>query len=998
MLLAYVLLTHVSVTAVAQTSAPPPTPDKSIDARGVDVITGKYYAPWPSISIGQPGTGGLTYVVAENSVLHDSLFGALNSSGSDFVLTYMGISSRWTKSGSTFLPADGQGGSLTFNATTNQYTYRTPEGSTVIIDKTYDQNTPTQANEGRVTSVTHPTGETLTYQYDTIDECIFWVDDQCSGWLEAIRPMALSSSLGYRVKYEYETDTFGAEWMSPSRVLAINSTVDDCVPSALQCTGLTKNWPSLSFSNNESFPAYGGTITDNLGRSYVYTATGAGVTGVQFPGSLSNDISVVYMNGRVSSLTAGAETWTYAYSDSGSIRTTSVMDSGGHMAVTRSDINTLRVTSHENKAGAETTYQYDSEGRLTRITQPEGNYVEYQFDSRGNIDEIRRVAKPGAGLSDIVVTLNFPATCSNPVTCNKPTAVTDPRGNTTSFTYNATHGGVTKVESPAVGGVRRTTTYTYSSLPAYSGSVWRQTTIRACATAATCTDSVNEQETNVSYTANSRLPSQVNVRAGDESGTASITAVTYNHNDDPVTIDGPLTGTTDTVYLRYDDLRRQVGVIGPDPDGGGALKRRATRVTFNNRGLTSASEWGTVTGVSDSHWSAFASLLKETMEYDSHGRLTNTTVTSIGTTHTVTQYSYDGEGRPECLAFRMNPSSFGALPGACTASTLGSFGPDRISRTSYDMADRVNKVTTAYGTSVAADLMQDYTANGLISWIEDGNGNRSTYEYDGFDRLAKLRYPHPTSVGTSSSSDYDAYTYDAGSNVTQQRLRDGQIVSYTYDDLGRVTLRDSPGSTNDQTFTYDLLGRILSVAISGHTNSFSYNALGQMMSATSPLGTVSYQYDSGGRRNRVTYPDSFYVQYDHDATGAMTKARENGATSGAGLLAVYGYDDLGRRTSVARGNGVITTYDYDAASRLASLTHDLPGSGSDLTVTFDHNPAGQITSRTASNDLSSWIGQTSSETTTAVDGRNQITSQGGLSFSYDTPGEHDIRRRQYVWL
>lgn len=985
MLLATVLLAHVSAPAVAQDSAPPPTPDKSIDARGVDVITGKYYAPWPSISIGQPGAGGLTYTLSENSVVHDSLFGALNSSGSDLVLTYMGVSSRWTQSGSSFVPADGQGGSLTFNATTNQYTYRTPQGSTVIIDQIFGQDFPAET-VGRVTSVTHPTGETLSYHYDTIEECLWWTDGQCSSWLKAIRTMGVSSSLGYLIKYEYETDSFSAAWMSPTRVLAINSTVDDCVPSALQCTGLTENWPSLSFSNNDTYPAYGGTITDNLGRTYVYTETGAGVTSVKFPGSSSNDISVVYTNGRVSSLTAGGETWTYTYSDSGSIRTTTVIDSGGHMTVTKSDLNTLRVTSYENKAGAITAYQYDTQGRLKRITQPEGNYVEYQYDTRGNIEEIRRVAKPGAGLSDIVITLIYPATCSNPVTCNKPTAITDPRGKTTNFLYNATHGGVTKVELPAVDGVRPTTTYTYSSLVAYSGSVWRQTSSRACATAAICTDSVNETETTIAYTTNSRLPNLVKVRAGDESGTASITTTTYNHNDDIETIDGPLTGTGDTVYLRYDDLRRQVGMIGPDPDGGGPLKRRAKRITFNTHGLPKFSERGTVTGVSDSHWSAFASLLKETMEYDSHRRLIKTTLASSGVTHAVTQYSYDGEGRLECTAIRMNPSDFLALPDACVASTLGTFGPDRISRTSYDMADRVNKITAAYGTLVATDITQGYTANGLVGWFEDGKGNRSTYEYDGFDRAEKLRYPHPTIIGSSSTTDYEEYLYDAASNVKQQRLRDGQTVMYVYDDLGRLEFRDAPGTTNDQTFAYDLLGRILSVAISGHTDSFDYNALGQMTSAMGPLGTVGYKYDSGGRRTRVTWPDSFYVEYDYDATGAMTQVRENGATSGAGLLAVYGYDDLGRRSSLTRGNGATTTYGYDAASRLDTLIHDLPGSGSDLTVTFKYNPAGQITSRKAFNDLYSWAGQTSPATTTEVNGLNQITNHDGLSFSHDTGG------------
>ena len=72
-------------------------------------------------------------------------------------------------------------------------------------------------------------------------------------------------------------------------------------------------------------------------------------------------------------------------------------------------------------------------------------------------------------------------------------------------------------------------------------------------------------------------------------------------------------------------------------------------------------------------------------------------------------------------------------------------------------------------------------------------------------------------------------------------------------------------------------------------------------------GTLSYQYDLAGRRTRLAWADSNYVDYVYDVTGAMTQVRENGATSGAGVLAVYAYDDLGRRTSLTRGNSTATS-------------------------------------------------------------------------------------------
>src|SRR3546814_4554397 len=74
-------------------------------------------------------------------------------------------------------------------------------------------------------------------------------------------------------------------------------------------------------------------------------------------------------------------------------------------------------------------------------------------------------------------------------------------------------------------------------------------------------------------------------------------------------------------------------------------------------------------------------------------------------------------------------------------------------------------------------------------------------------------------------------------------------------------------------------------------------------------------YDAAGRRTELQWPDAFYVNYDHLVTGEVTKVRENGATSGVGVLATYAYDDLGRRTGITRGNGVATSYAWDPVSR-----------------------------------------------------------------------------------
>jgi RHS repeat-associated protein len=118
----------------------------------------------------------------------------------------------------------------------------------------------------------------------------------------------------------------------------------------------------------------------------------------------------------------------------------------------------------------------------------------------------------------------------------------------------------------------------------------------------------------------------------------------------------------------------------------------------------------------------------------------------------------------------------------------------------------------------------------------------------------------------------------------------------------------------------------------------------------------------------------------------VEKVREKGATSGAGVLAVYGYDDLGRRTSLTRGNGSTTSYGYDAVSRLSSLSHDFSGTTQDLTLGFSYNPADQIVSATRSNDLYAWDKHGSGTTSSSANGRNQLSSHAGATPTYDARG------------
>jgi RHS repeat-associated protein len=211
------------------------------------------------------------------------------------------------------------------------------------------------------------------------------------------------------------------------------------------------------------------------------------------------------------------------------------------------------------------------------------------------------------------------------------------------------------------------------------------------------------------------------------------------------------------------------------------------------------------------------------------------------------------------------------------------------------------------------------------------------------------------------------------------------FINSTYDNLNRVTLKDLPAPEVDVSYSYDLLGRVLS-ATQGTAITQSYDALGRMLTETTPLGTMAYQYDVAGRRTRTTWPDAFFVTQDFLVTGEVLAVRENGAASGVGVLGTYGYNDLGKRTKITRGNGAITNYAYDPVSRLSSLNQDMVGTSSDVIATLAYNPASQIISYSRDNDSYKWNGHYNVNRAYTVNGLNQLTTAGATALGYDGRG------------
>ena len=297
-------------------------------------------------------------------------------------------------------------------------------------------------------------------------------------------------------------------------------------------------------------------------------------------------------------------------------------------------------------------------------------------------------------------------------------------------------------------------------------------------------------------------------------------------------------------------------------------------------------------------------------------------------------------------------------------------------------------MTSGYGTAGAVSQSLTYGVSGQVATLTDGEGHLTTWTYDGFSRPWRMYYPNATGTG-SSSTDYEQIGYDAYGLMSATRTRDGQTFGYTYDALGRLTYMATPAGMLDQMWQYDLLGSqtaAVSVGTGGYGLYRTFDALGRM-TAEEHLGVgVYYQWDAASNLTRITWPDGYYARYVHDLTGAIIQVRENGVTSGAGVLATYAYDQLGRRTHVTRGNGAVSSYGWDGGSRLTSLGVDLSGTSQDATWTLGYNPAGQVVSRVLSNSLYAYTGQPTLDDDYTNNGLNQVTAVDGTSVLHDGRG------------
>lgn len=156
------------------------------------------------------------------------------------------------------------------------------------------------------------------------------------------------------------------------------------------------------------------------------------------------------------------------------------------------------------------------------------------------------------------------------------------------------------------------------------------------------------------------------------------------------------------------------------------------------------------------------------------------------------------------------------------------------------------------------------------------NNVRTAYTYDANNRLASIVHRDPLGAVLQSFG----YSRDHKGRVTRTDRETGEVVTFAYDALGRVTREEGGMGANAYRFdwSYDENGnRIQSVTAGGtsFTTSFTYGTSNRVTSSTTGTATTTYSYDANGSRTLRDQGGGFSTQYSYDSRNRLVSYKES---------------------------------------------------------------------------------------------------------------------------
>lgn len=277
----------------------------------------------------------------------------------------------------------------------------------------------------------------------------------------------------------------------------------------------------------------------------------------------------------------------------------------------------------------------------------------------------------------------------------------------------------------------------------------------------------------------------------------------------------------------------------------------------------------------------------------------------------------------------------------------------------YDLRGRV--ISKNYADGTITSYRYEATTSRLKS-STDAKGQTTNYQYNLDNTLKQVSYTN-TAVPTASVS----YAYDPFYSRVASMSDGVGTTTYAYNPVttppvfgaGKLASVTGPIAGAVVSYGYDELGRVVNRAINGaaNTSTFHYDTLGRVDQVTNPLGVFNYGYvGATGRIDHVNYPNGQVTNYGYypntsapPGNGDQRLQQIQNLRPGGANLSTFGYtyDAVGQIQSWSTKNdaaaALTSSFKYDAAGQLTEAL--VPSTASIIkSYVYRYDKAGNRTS------------------------------------------------------
>ncbi len=639
-----------------------------------------------------------------------------------------------------------------------------------------------------------------------------------------------------------------------------------------------------------------------------------------------------------------------------------------------------------------TTFEYDPDGDLRRVTTPSGLVTVYDHDTLGRVTS-ETVTDPDAGTT-ATTTFTYDQV-GNTEQVTHPAVINPVDGVNhqlrVTHVYDGNDNLVQVTEADLAGDdASRVTVYTYddndretiADLGGVHGTIQREFDPAG--------NVVRVKDQNGVWTATSY----------DSRNLADIVTI-ENFDADP--LDGAPAADTALVDYDYDAAGRTVTEKRWTATG----SAQTTVFTYDGADRPDTTTRLAVVGPDGQS----RDVLVEDLDYDGAGHVIRTTVGDDGFNRRVVDQVWDPDGR--LTTVRVDPGGLDRVTsrtlddaGNVVIETVTDDGVTEETRMAWDPAGRMTSSTVEMGADPDLVTVYGYDARGNQTTVTDPRGQASgdpaayttTVDYDLVGRATVTTGPAVPVDGGANGQAVTTVGYDTWGNLTHRRDPRNHVTVSVYDRQDRLTQVTHPAYDTGQTvitpvetFGYDPVGNKTShIDRRGHQTTWDFDDLNRAYRQTdpsvggAPAGTVETTYDLAGNPISTVDQAGARTEWTYDtlnrATSEKVTVRHPGQPDSFHITTT-GYDDLGNPTQVTSPNLETTVAQFDADSNPVLVTDP---TGAETATTYRHgrpvtvtDPAGRVT--TYGYDPG---GRLTTETTVGTDGTTSVIN----GYGYDRAG------------